>query len=90
MRPLVASRREVATLVRSRQLLLLTQAVFFGALAICLIIDDGRTARIDGISYYGVYHRTIFVLATGYLVSAAGLFRTAQYFTETDAPLLLR
>ena len=81
--------RDVGDIARARKVLLLTQASFFLSLMICLSIDHGAVAQTDGISFYGVYHRTIAILVVGFAVAAAGLWRSALYLADTDAPPLL-
>lgn len=61
------------------RVLVVTQVVFFSCVAICVLINHGEMAENDGISFYGVYHSTIAILAVGYAVAALGLWRIATY-----------
>jgi len=65
--------------VEARHVLLTTQVGFFAALAWCYLIDHSSVVQVDGISYYGVYHRTLPILLAGYLVAGIGLWRTGDY-----------
>ena len=65
----------LAPALRARRVLVLTQSVFFGTLAVCLVIRHGVVTRIDGISYYGVYAPTVPLIVVGYLTAAVGLWR---------------
>ena len=69
----------------ARRILVATQVLFFAALAWCLVVYDGRTAQVDGISFYGVYHSTIEILCVGYVVAAVGLWRIANYFKSSGS-----
>lgn len=73
--------------IQARHVLVVTQVVFFFALLVCFFINHGSTAQADGISFYGVYAPTIAIVITGFTVAAFGLWRTASYFTRTDAPV---
>ena len=81
---LVATERRDA-----RRVLGASQGFFFASLALCVIIDHGLTARNDGISFYGLFHRTIVILVTGFAAAAVGLWRTASYYASLSAPPLL-
>jgi hypothetical protein len=81
----VAAQEEPVAL-QARHLLVLTQAVFFCVLVVCFFINHGSTAQADGISFYGVYAPTIELLIVGFSVAAVGLWRTAWYFAQSDAP----
>jgi hypothetical protein len=72
--------------IQARHLLVITQAIFFGVLLLCFFINHGSTAQADGISFYGVYAPTIELLIVGFTAGAFGLWRTAWYFSRTDAP----
>jgi hypothetical protein len=65
---------------QTRQLLAITQSLFFLSLAVCLLIYHGHNAQTDGISFYGVYGPTMPILVAGYTVAGVGLWRTAGYF----------
>ncbi len=78
---LVASERRDA-----RRILGASQGFFFLSLVLCVIIDHGLTARNDGISFYGVFHRTIVILVSGFVAGAVGLWRTASYYASLAAP----
>ncbi len=83
-------RRGGEPLVLARRILLRSQGIFFLLLAICIGINHGSAARTDGISFYGVYHRTIVLLVLGFCAAATGLWRAASCFVEGNAPLLVR
>ena len=68
--------------------LAVTQAVFFTLLAWCVAIDHSEVAQVDGISFYGVYHRTIPLLALAFVVAAWGLWRAAGHYAVLGAPAL--
>jgi hypothetical protein len=74
---------------RSIHVLLWTQAIFFAAIAWCLYLEHGFSARSAGISYYGVNHRTIVIAIAGYVVAAVGLWRTSRLFREGHLDPLL-
>ena len=78
--------RAVSGARRSRWLLALTQLFFFLSLALCVAIDHSTTAATDGISFYGVYHRTILILFAGFTVGAFGLWRVSAYYAQAGAP----
>lgn len=65
-----------------------TQAIFFMLLAWCVAIDHSTTAQTDGVSFYGVYHRTIVILALAFVVAAGGLWRAAGHYASLGAPAL--
>jgi len=93
VRELLAARRTdglESAVARARQTLLITQSIFFLALAVCLLINHGHVAANDGISYYGVYVPTMPILFTGYFAAAAGLWWTSTYFTAAGAPPFTR
>jgi hypothetical protein len=81
-----AAVQEQSVGIQARHLLVFTQAFFFCTLLICFVINHGSTAEADGISFYGVYAPTIVIVITGFTVAAIGLWRTATYFTRSDAP----
>jgi hypothetical protein len=83
-----ATVKDESTGVQSRQLLALTQVVFFFTLLVCLLIDHSRVAENDGISFYGVDARTLPLLFTGFVVASFGLWRTAAHFSTVNAPAL--
>jgi hypothetical protein len=68
----------------TRHLLLVTQSLFFFALAWCLILNHSATAENDGISFYGVHHETVALLIEGYAVVFVGLWRTSIHFRAAD------
>lgn len=88
MRTATEPRAHSDSLTRAREVLLLTQAFFFLTLVVCLAINHGPAAQLDGISFYGVYHGTIEIIVAGFAVAAAGLWRAAEFFAETGAPLI--
>ncbi|MHB1907060.1 MAG: hypothetical protein ACYCRG_09185 [Acidimicrobiales bacterium] len=59
---------------RSRRIILASQGVFFGALALCVLLIHDHVAQNDGISYYGVHAETIVLAVVGYVVAAVGLW----------------
>jgi hypothetical protein len=65
-----------------------TQAIFFTLLSWCVAIDHSETAQADGVSFYGVYHRTILLLALAFVVAAWGLWRAAGHYASLGAPTL--
>jgi hypothetical protein len=73
--------------ISARHLLILTQSFFFLCLIVCFFINHGAVARNDGISFYGVYAPTVEILIVGFTAAAAGLWRTATYFSRSDAPV---
>jgi hypothetical protein len=83
-------RRGGEPLVLARLILLRSQGIHFLLLAVCIGIDHGSAARTDGISSYGLYHRTVVLLVLGSCVAATGLWRAAPCFVESNAPLLVR
>jgi hypothetical protein len=68
--------------------LAVTQVIFFTLLAWCVAIDHSETAQVDGVSFYGVYHRTIVLLGLAFLVGAWGLWRAAGHYASLGAPAL--
>jgi len=70
----------------ARRVLALTQLSFFLALVWCITIDHSAIAETDGISFYGVYHRTILILLVGYSIAALGLWRVSSYYADAGAP----
>jgi hypothetical protein len=73
---------------QTRHVLLVTQSLFFLALAWCLILNHSATAENDGISFYGVYHATLPLLIGGYLVAFVGLWITSTHFRVAGVPAL--
>ena len=73
---------------QTRHVLLVTQSLFFLALAWCLILNHSVTAENDGISFYGVYHQTIPLLIGGYAVAFVGLWVTSTHFKAAGVPAL--
>jgi hypothetical protein len=71
---------------KTRHFLLVTQSLFFIALAWCLILNHGPTAENDGISFYGVYHETVALLLGGYAAAFVGLWRTSSTFKRAGVP----
>ena len=63
-----------------------TQAIFFTLLAECVAIDHSEVAQADGVSFYGVYHRTIVLLALAFVVAAWGLWKAAANYATLGAP----
>jgi hypothetical protein len=68
---------------RINRVLIVTQVVFFSSVALCIVINHGEMAENDGISFYGVYHATIAILAIGYGVATIGLWLIATYFKHS-------
>jgi hypothetical protein len=62
------------------RLVLTTQALFFVALAWCVILVHDHVAQNAGISYYGVHHGTVVIAVVGYVAAAIGLWRTSTLF----------
>jgi hypothetical protein len=73
---------------QTRHVLLISQSVFFFALAWCLVLNHGPMAENDGISFYGVYHETIPVLIGGYAAAFVGLWWTSTQFKVAGVPTL--
>lgn len=71
---------------KTRHFLLVTQSLFFFALAWCLILNHSPTAENDGISFYGVYHETVALLIGGYAAAFVGLWRTSSTFKRVGVP----
>src|ERR1700689_1557136 len=71
-----------------RHVLVITQSLFFLALAWCLVLNHSATAENDGISFYGVYHETIALLIGGYAVAFVGLWLTSTHFKAAGVPTL--
>ncbi|MGB8196096.1 MAG: hypothetical protein WCF25_03725 [Acidimicrobiales bacterium] len=82
------SSRTVVAQTQTRHVLLVTQSLFFLALAWCLILNHSATAENDGISFYGVYHETLPLLLGGYLVAFVGLWITSTHFKVAGVPAL--
>lgn len=70
---------------QTRHVLLVTQVAFFTSLAWCYLIFHAPVVQLDGISFYGVYHRTLPIIFLGYLVAAIGLWRTGDYLRSAGA-----
>ena len=66
--------------------LAITQVIFFVLLAWCVAIDHSRTVQVDGISFYGVFHRTLIQLGLAFVVAAGGLWRAAGHYLALGAP----
>ncbi len=66
-------------------LLALTQSLFFASLALCVTMNDSVTARRDGISFYGVYPRTILLVVVGYAAAGLGLWNAATWLRGAGA-----
>jgi hypothetical protein len=62
------------------RLLLTTQAVFFAALAWCVVLDHGEGVQDAGISFFGVHARTILLVIVGYGAATIGLWRASTMF----------
>jgi hypothetical protein len=73
---------------QTRHVLLVSQSLFFLALAWCLILNHSATAENDGISFYGVYHETVALLIGGYAVAFVGLWITSTHFKAAGVPKL--
>ncbi|MHB1087626.1 MAG: hypothetical protein ACYC19_02545 [Acidimicrobiales bacterium] len=72
-----------------RQLLFATQLFFFATLLLCLLIDHSAVVEMDGISFFGVYHGTVEILAVGFFVASYGLWRTSSHLRSVSAPALV-
>jgi hypothetical protein len=73
---------------QTRHVLFITQAIFFFALAWCLVLNHSATAENDGISFYGVYHETVALLIGGYAVAFVGLWKTSTHFKAAGVSIL--
>jgi hypothetical protein len=62
------------------RVVLITQVLFFGAIAWCVILVHDHVAQNAGISYYGVHHRTVVIAVAGYVAGTIGLWRTSTFF----------
>jgi hypothetical protein len=69
--------------------LALTQVIFFVLIAWCVMIDHSHTAQLDGISFYGVFHRTLVQLGLAFVVASWGLWRAAGHLVALGAPALV-
>jgi hypothetical protein len=67
---------------RARRVVIATQGVFFGALALCVLLVHDHVAENDGISYYGVHAETLVFAVVGYVVGATGLWWAAGLMRE--------
>jgi hypothetical protein len=73
---------------QTRHVLLVTQVLFFFALAWCLVLNHSATAENDGISFYGVHRETVALLIGGYAVAFVGLWITSTHFRAAGVPNL--
>ncbi len=73
---------------QTRHVLLVTQSLFFLALAWCLVVNHSATAENDGISFYGVYPATVALLIGGYASAFVGLWRASTHFKFAGVPTL--
>jgi hypothetical protein len=73
---------------QTRHVLLVTQLLFFLALAWCLILNHSATAEDDGISFYGVHHETVALLIGAYAAAFVGLWITSTHFRAAGVPAL--
>ncbi len=65
-----------------RHFLLATQAFFFLCVGVCFCINHSAKAETSGISFYGVYHRTLAFAILGFCVGSYGLWRAATYLAR--------
>ena len=65
-----------------RHFLLATQAFFFLCVGVCLCINHSSKAETSGISFYGVYHRTLAFAILGFCVGSYGLWRASTYLAR--------
>jgi hypothetical protein len=65
-----------------RHFLLATQAFFFLAVGVCVVINHSREAQTSGVSFYGVYHRTIAIIVLGFCAASYGLWRASSYLAR--------
>ena len=65
-----------------RHFLLATQAFFFLAVGVCVFVNHSHESEMSGISFYGVYHRTIAIIVLGFCVGSYGLWRASSYFAR--------
>jgi hypothetical protein len=68
--------------VEVRHFLLATQAFFFLCVGVCLFMDHSAKAESGGISFYGVYHRTLLIIILGFGVGSYGLWRASTYLAR--------
>src|ERR1700722_6170618 len=71
---------------QTRHVLVITQSLFFLALAWCLVLNHSATAENDGISFYGVYHETVALLIGAYAAAFVGLWITSTHFKAAGVP----
>ncbi len=70
----------------TRRRLVASQAAFFALLALCIVIDHSAQAQRNGISFYGVDHETIGVIAAAYVVISWGMWGMAGAVGAAGAP----
>lgn len=80
---------ESSSQLTPRQFLFATQLFFFASLLLCLVIVHNEVVENDGISFFGVYHGTIEIVALGFFVAAYGLWRTSTHLQSVGAPALV-
>ena len=68
--------------VEVRHFLLATQAFVFLCVGVCLFMDHSAKAESGGISFYGVYHRTLLIIILGFGVGSYGLWRASTYLAR--------
>ncbi len=68
------------------RLLVVTQSLFFASLALCVAVNHSATAQQDGISFYGVWPRTVVVVVVGYAAAGLGLWRAGAWYRGAGAP----
>jgi hypothetical protein len=71
------------------RLLLTTQAIFFLAIAWCMLLEHNFAADSAGISFYGVTSRTVVIAIVGYVAAAIGLWRTSLLFRRGGVHILV-
>ena len=64
------------------RLLVLTQILFFAALAWCVLLVHNYDAENSGISFYGAHHRTVLIAIIGYVAAAVGLWGASSLFKQ--------
>lgn len=65
-----------------RHFVLATQAFFFLAVSVCVFINHSAKAETSGISFYGVYHRTLAIIILGFCAGSFGLWRASTYLAR--------
>ena len=68
--------------IEVRHFILATQTFFFLAVSVCLCINHSAKAESSGISFYGVYHRTLAIIILGFCAGSYGLWRASAFLAR--------